>query len=490
AQEARAAGEREQVLRALDAAAAFYREHLAGAEGQAARAYLRQRGVDAQTAQQFGLGCAPQAWDALLRHLRGRGYSPDVLERAGLVVARPGGEGHYDFLRHRLVFPIQDLQGRTVAFGGRALDESTPKYLNTRESPVFNKGRTLYALNWAREAIRETGEVVLVEGYMDALTCHQFGIRNAVASLGTALTLDHVLLLKRFAPRAVVVYDPDTAGRAASERGLQLFEEGEVAVRVAVLPAGSDPDAFLRREGPQRFRTILTEALPMFEYQVVQALTRHDPRTVEGKVGLVDELLPVLGAVANPVRQSEYLRALAERFIISEDALRQRLAATRRSGRGAAQPPAPVAVQGTKRLRAERLLLHMMVQTPEIRRRVRRDLSAEDFRDSLHRNLARILLQTDEPAEVLRDRLPDEASAALLTQLVFEDHGVAEKDREKVVHGNVRTIRQADLEERLQALRQRLAAAEAAGRQEEVADLQRTILEVRRQALAEERAAH
>jgi DNA primase len=483
-EEARSASEREQVLRALDAAAAFYREHLAGKEGEAARAYLQRRGVDFQTARHFGLGYAPQAWDALLRHLRGRGYPPEVLERAGLVAARPGGEGYYDFLRHRLVFPIQDLQGRTVAFGGRALDEATPKYLNTRESPVFNKGRTLYALNWAREAIRETGEVVLVEGYMDALTCHQFGIRNAVASLGTALTLDHVLLLKRFAPRAVVVYDPDAAGRAASERGLQLFEEGEVPVRVAVLPAGSDPDAFLRREGPEKFRTILADALPVFEYLVAQALTRHDPRTVEGKVGLVDELVPVLGAVANPVRQSEYLRALAERFAISEDALRQRLAATRRSGRGAAQPPDAFAVRGTKRHRAERLLLHMMVQAPEIRRRVRRDLSAEDFRDSLHRNLARVLLQTDEPAEVLRDRLPDEASATLLTQLLFEDHGVAEKDRERVLRGNVRTIRQADLEEQLQTLRQRLAAAEAAGRQEEVADLQRAILEVRQRALA------
>jgi len=188
--------------------------------------------------------------------------------------------------------------------------------------------------------------------------------------------------------------------------------------------------------------------------------------------------------VANPVRQSEYLRALAERFAISEDALRQRLAATRRSGRGAAQPPDAFAVRGTKRHRAERLLLHMMVQAPEIRRRVRRDLSAEDFRDSLHRNLARVLLQTDEPAEVLRDRLPDEASATLLTQLLFEDHGVAEKDRERVLRGNMRTIRQADLEEQLQTLRQRLAAAEAAGRQEEVADLQRAILEVRQRALA------
>ncbi|KRT77663.1 MAG: primase, DNA primase protein [Armatimonadetes bacterium CSP1-3] len=473
--------EREQMLRALDAAAAFYREQLAGDAGQVARAYLEQRGVDAQTRERFGLGAAPQAWDALLRHLRGRGYPVALLERAGLVQARSGGEGHFDFLRHRLIFPIQDLQDRTVAFGGRALDDATPKYLNSRESPAFNKGRMLYALNWAREAIREAGEVVIVEGYMDVVTCHQVGIRHAVASLGTALTPDHVLLLKRFAPRAVVVYDPDAAGMAASERGLHLFEEAELPVRVAALPQGRDPDSFLRQEGPEKFRTILATALSMFDYQVAQALSRHDPRTLEGKIAFVDELLPVLGSVANPVRQSEYLRALAERFKVSEDALRQRLVALRRSGRGAAKPPEPSAVQGTKRFRAERLLVHMMVQAPEARKVVRRDLSVEDFLDPLHRNLAQVLLDADAPAEALKDRLADQESVALLTRLLFEPLGVAEKDEEKVLLGNITTLRRVEVEERLRELRRRLAEAEAVGNEEEVANLQRAIWALRSQ---------
>src|SRR3972149_5091447 len=152
----------------------------------------RGGGGDARTGEVFGRGAGPEAWDALLRYLRGRGFPVALLERAGLVQARSGGEGHFDFLRHRLIFPIQDLQDRTVAFGGRALDDATPKYLNSRESPAFNKGRMLYALNWAREAIREAGEVVIVEGYMDVVTCHKSGIRHAVASLGAALTPDHV----------------------------------------------------------------------------------------------------------------------------------------------------------------------------------------------------------------------------------------------------------------------------------------------------------
>ncbi len=481
-EEARDRSEREQLLRALDAAGAFYREQLGGEAGRTARAYLKGRGVDAAARERFGLGYAPQAWDALLRHLRGRGYPVAVLERAGLVAARSGGEGHYDFLRHRLVFPILDLQDRTVAFGGRALEEATPKYLNSRESPAFNKGRMLYGLNWAREAIRETGEIVVVEGYMDALTCHQFDIRNTVASLGTALTPDHVLLMKRFAPRAVVVYDSDTAGMVASERGLHLFEEAELPVRVAVLPEGRDPDSFLRQEGPEKFRMILAAALSMFDYRVSQTGARHDPRTVEGRIALSDELLPVIGSVDNPVRQSEYLRALAERFNVSEDALRQRLAALRRSGRGKARPPEPSPVQGTKRLRAERLLVHMMVQAPEARQVVRRDLSVEDFLDPLHRTLAQLLLADDGPAEALADRLSDEESRVLLTRLLFEPLAVAERDSGKVLRGNIATLRQVEVEERLLELRRQLADAEAAGDETAVAALQRAILDARRGA--------
>jgi DNA primase len=285
-----------------------------------------------------------------------------------------------------------------------------------------------------------------------------------------------------------VVYDADAAGRAASERGLSLFEEAEMPVRVAILPAGRDPDSFLRREGPEEFRTILAAALSMFDYQVAAALERHDPRSMEGKVALVDEILPVIRSVANPVRQSEYLRTLAERFRVSEDALRQRLAAFRRQGRSGTKPPESTAVLGTKRFRAERLLVHMMVQVAEARKAVRRDLSAEDFQDPLHRNLAEVLLDAEAPAEALKDRLLDAESRALLTRLLFEPHGVPEKDEARVLGGSIQTIRRAQREERLRGLRERLARAAAEGRQDEVAELQRVIADLRRQEVGTEGA--
>ena len=464
-EETRDRSEREQMLRALDAAATFYREQLAGEGGEVARAYLKRRGVDAETTERFGLGYAPEQWEALLRALRPKGYPAALLEHAGLAQARSGGDGHFDLFRHRLIFPIQDLQDCTVGFGGRALDESTPKYLNSRESLTFNKGRLLYALNWARDAIREVGEVIVVEGYMDVLTCHQFGIRNVVASLGTALTGDQVLLLRRFAPRAVVVYDSDAAGMLASERGLHLFEEAEMPVRVAALPPGRDPDAFLRREGTEEFRTFIEKSLSMFDFHVAQALGRHDTRTLEGRVALADELLPVIGSVANPVRQSEYLRALAERFGFSEDALRRRLAARSRPTRGAAGEPGPSPVPATKKRReAERFLVRMMVQVPEARKVIRRDLSVQDFLDPLHHTLAQVLMGEDVPAETLRERLAGTESVELLMQLLFEPIGAEEKDKEKVLAEYVRFLqRLVPAEEERRRLSRAIEEAQAAG---------------------------
>ncbi|HET6781329.1 MAG TPA: DNA primase, partial [bacterium] len=361
--EERKSSERDQLYRSLDAAAAWYREQLRQPEkGKVARDYLKRRGVDDQTAERFRLGYAPQSWDELLKALRGKGYSPPLLEKGGLVNPRPRGDGQYDLLRHRLIFPILDLQDRPIAFGGRALDEAEPKYLNTKETSVFNKGRTLYGLNLAREAIRRLDEMVVVEGNMDALTCHQFGIDNAVASLGTSLTLEQVMLMKRFASRAVLVYDADASGLRAMERAMGLFEEAELPVRVVVLPSG-DPDGFVREKGADAFRVLVERALPVFEYQLTMAISRHDPKSVEGKVQISEELIPVLAAVRNPIRQAEYIRGMAERLDLREDAVRQRL---RRAVRGErpANEPTPPAGPDRARQQAERMLLHLMVYEP------------------------------------------------------------------------------------------------------------------------------
>lgn len=487
-EEATRASERDRLYRALEAASTFFREQLEHpARGRAARDYLARRGVDSSTAARFRLGYAPHAWDELLKTLGQKGYPAALLEKAGLAQLRQSGDGHFDLFRHRLIFPIVDPQDRVVAFGGRALDEAEPKYLNSKETPVFVKGRTLYALSWAREAIRKLDEIVVVEGNMDALTAHQFGITNVVASLGTALTADQVLAMKRLASRAVIVYDADASGQAAMERAMPLFEDADLPVRAAVLPEG-DPDAFLRTTGADAFRALVERALPVFEYQMAVVAARHDARTVDGRVRIVDELMPALAAVTNPVRQAEYVRLLTERFDLREDAVRQRLRTRRpsrpsdqRGGVAPAEPASVVAGAGLDRARAraERLLLHLMTHDPPLRAAVGARLGAEDFADPVHRALAAALLQgAGDDVDAVRARLEDEAERLLLG-LLFEDPPVVEKDREKVVHATVEYIAEwQPAARRREAVAHAIAAAQAAGDVEQVRRLQSEYLQL------------
>jgi DNA primase len=402
----------------------------------------------------FGLGYAPQGWDHLVRALRGRGFDAVSLEQAGLAVERQGGSGHYDALRDRVIFPIRDLQGRAVAFGGRALDGSMPKYLNSRETPLFSKGKTVYALDVARASIRESGEAVVVEGYMDAVACHQFGVGGAVASLGTALTLDQVLLLKRFASRAVLVYDADAAGADASVRGLELFDQAELPVRVAVLPGGTDPDSFLRVRGSDAFAELLERALPIFDYRLAAALRRHDPRTIEGKVGIVDEMSRLITVAVNPVRQAEYVRLLAERLGVREDAVRdelRRLGQRREPRRTARIGAAPPLVEAQGRAAAERLLLHLLVSDAGLRSSVRRIVTPEMFRERGHHELAEALLApeaADDDVGRLRTRLQDETAVSLLSRFLIAEPPV-KGDPYKVAGGCVQRLRLSDVEERI-----------------------------------------
>jgi len=476
---ARRASEREQLLRALDAAREHFRVMLAR-QGQKARAYLAKRGIGDEIVRRFQLGYAPPGWDGLLTALTTRGYGPKVLEQAGLVAARQAGDGYFDMFRDRLMFPILDLQDRAVAFGGRALDDSEPKYLNSRETPAFAKGRLLYALGPAREAIRARGEALVVEGYMDALACHQFGFANAVASLGTALTADQVALLRRFAPGVVFVYDSDQAGETATERGLILCEEAELAARVAVLPAGEDPDTYLRKFGAEALGRLIDTALPMFEYRVETAARRHDPRTREGRIALIDEMLSVIQPVANPVRTAEYLRVLSERYGLPEDAIRQRLRARKRSARPAAPDAGMPALRGDRaRDEAERLLLHLMVQEPARRAAVGRSLRPESFGNPAHQALAGALFAAPEgEAAELREGL-DDGAAQLLMRLAFETPPVGDRDKDRAIKEAIRYLTHT---EPAAAERRRvweaIQAAQASGNEDELRRLQAAYAEL------------
>lgn len=327
--EARRQEERKSLVEMNEAAASFFHRTLLQApEAGRAREYLADRGLSEEIILRFRLGWAPDHWDGLIRHFNDLGLSLEAGEKAGLLVPRPRGTGLYDRFRGRVIFPIVDLSGRVIALGGRLLGEGHPKYLNSPETPVYQKGRILYGLYQGREDIRRAHQGFVVEGYMDLLALVQAGINTAVATLGTALTAEHVQLLRKYSKDWVLVFDGDAAGTKAALRTLPLFFEAGLQTRVLSLPEKDDPDSFVRREGVMAWKESALAARAGIDFAVDQGLGSHG-RGPEGKARTVEMVLPLLKAIKDPVRQSLMVGHLAQRLGIREEILWQRMGDTR-----------------------------------------------------------------------------------------------------------------------------------------------------------------
>lgn len=307
--ESKTASERDKILRINSIAAQFFQKSLE--QSPIAQEYVKQRGISDEAAKKFKLGYAPAEWQALADYLRGQGIKPEDAAKAGLLIPRDSGQGFYDRFRNRLIFPIQDVQDRIIAFGGRALGDESAKYINSPESMVFAKNRILYALNFARKAITEKGFAIIVEGYMDILAAHESGITNAVATMGTALTLEHVRLLGRYTKKAVLAFDADSAGMAAAIRGGPMFDEAEFDVRIVPMPAGEDPDSFIRKSGPAAFMEAVAEALPIPDYRISVVASKHDINTKAGKLALLNEVMPIIAEVDKQIERERLISLVA-----------------------------------------------------------------------------------------------------------------------------------------------------------------------------------
>jgi len=288
-------------------------------EGAPAREYLAKRGLTGETALLFGLGYAPDAWDSLTSHLRGQGYTLDEILAAGLAVAGERGRP-FDRFRRRVIFPIHTVGGKIAGFGGRILGEGEPKYLNSPETPVFNKREVLYGLDRARQAIKELGFAVIMEGYMDVLTAHQAGITNAVGSLGTSLTVEQGRLLRRYTTEAVIAYDADAAGVAATLRGLDMLQELGYRVKVVTIPEGKDPDEYIRNRGRREWDALVEKAPPLVEYRLDQAC-----RSTGDKQKILAQVLPSVAKMASPLEQEEAVKLIAARLNVSWEAVKSEL---------------------------------------------------------------------------------------------------------------------------------------------------------------------
>ncbi|WP_373182219.1 DNA primase, partial [Halomonas campaniensis] len=307
---------RKEGVNLLELSAAFFRERLKMSEGEGAREYLARRGLSPEVQQVFGIGYAPGEWEALKRHLGERGIGEAVQVEYGLLVHREESGRTYDRFRDRVMFPIRDIKGRTIAFGGRVLGDAKPKYLNSPETPVFHKGRELYGLYEARQADHRLERLVIVEGYMDVVALAQFGIRNAVATLGTSTSEEHLTRLFRLVSEVVFCFDGDRAGRQAATRALEtvlpLMIDGRQA-RFLFLPEGEDPDTLVRREGPEAFEDRITCASPLSEFLFDQAAAGRDLARVEDRERYASQVLAALGKLPEGVLKSLMLSELSRR---------------------------------------------------------------------------------------------------------------------------------------------------------------------------------
>jgi DNA primase len=360
-------------------AAAFFAQQLNGTpEGRAAKAYLLDRGLDSEAMAGFGIGFAPSGGESLLRALSQK-YPEKVLEVSGLFSRDQNGR-LFDRFRRRVMFPIANDSGKIVAFGGRALGDDLPKYLNSPETPIYTKSNILYHLDRAKEALRQSDFAVLVEGYMDAIAVARAGISNVVASCGTSLTEPQVKLLNRFTRRIIVNYDPDTAGQAATERSLAILLEQGAEVRVLALPGGKDPDSFIRSQGAAAYTKLLNEAPPYVDYLISRA-RKMDMSTAEGKLRAVNFLMPYVQRIPDRILRSEWATRIAQQLRIEEPVLREsmRKAASERRSEVKARPE----LVGRVGKPAERRLVQMLIEAETFRAQLAEEIRAE----KLHRGL-------------------------------------------------------------------------------------------------------
>lgn len=433
--EAEKARLKQQILNINLIAAKYYNGILNSEKGEAASKYLIKRAISGSTAKKFGLGYSTEEWDGLYRHLRSQGISEEHMLESGLIMQSSKGR-LYDRFKGRLMFPIFDVRGNVIGFGGRVLDDSLPKYLNSPETPTYSKGRHLYALNFAKNSGDK--RLVVVEGYMDVISLFQSGITNAVASLGTALTESQGRILKKYAEEIIISYDADTAGQAATQRGLNILSEIGCNVRVLTVPDGKDPDEYIRKNGPDGFRKLIEKSLSLVEYKIRALRGGQDLSTTDGKIGFLNKAAAILARVDNVVEREMYIKKLSREYEISEEAmLSEVLKKTRPASKQNLRIVNPVeavkksmaAVDETeeKILHYEKFILSLLCVDNSIYNIVREKFRVDRFTGADNRRIAKIVY------EKLKDK-KDFTPAELMNLVSPEDSGEFARILEEECH--------------------------------------------------------
>lgn len=473
--------QRQEIFKLNDLAVQYYHRNLiAGQDGasRSARDYLKSRGVKLETAEKFKLGFALDAWDGLIQYFRQKDISVFALERAGLIIAREKKDGHYDRFRNRVIFPIFDTRSNCRAFGARALETSTAKYINSPETNVYTKGHHLYGFDLARNSITSSDSVVIVEGYMDCLIPFQSGIDNVVASLGTALTVEQIRLLRRYTRNAVFLYDMDDAGQAAMIRNLDILLEEGMSVKVASLEEQEDPDSFLRKYGVDALRERINKAIPLFDYKLRYLQKYFDGATPDGKAKITSELLPTICKMENRVEQADYVKRLGRELSIPEDVL---IEEWKKSGKGVLQQHYKKTEEREKIAQVqqktlEHYILKLLLDETDFISSTKQQASPMDFQDAGVRQIIEKIYAMHEKGEKvdvgkLIASFQDAGIQGTISSLAAED--VVTSDKHKAHADYMRLLRSRQNKTKQAQLISQMQDAESAGDMGLLAELMR-----------------
>jgi DNA primase len=431
-------------------------------EGEEGRRYLSQRGIDQEVIAEHRLGYSTDRWDGLVQYLQEKKVSLELAWELGLIFPKKR-EGWYDAFRGRILFPILDLHQRVVGFGGRVIREGQPKYLNSPESSIYHKGEVLYGLQVAKRYATEKDSVIIVEGYFDLLTLHQYGWKNSVATLGTALTTQHIRILKRYTKNLITLFDADQAGIQATLRSLPLFLEEEVTGKMIALPKGEDPDGFLRKGNLEEFGKKVEQALPLVDFFFERLMKTTDLKSIEGKVKVAKEGVALLGKIPDKIRRNFYIKALAERLDIQESFLYELLRSSPKELSKAGEDLRKSSMDKTFP-KSEEMVVRLMVQHPEFILTLSKEGIFKEFENPILQKMAEALgdLYQRKGRLDLPEALAnfEEELKGRLCEFAFQESGLEGGDREKILQDCIQKIREKRLKKERSELLKRIKEAE------------------------------
>ena len=463
-------------------AAEFFQRQLSDLpQGKTAKEYLRKRGINEDIIESFKIGYASSLWDGIQQFFKKKGISADIQNNAGLIKERENGGGYVDRFKERVIFPISDSEGRTVGFGGRVLNDtdSRPKYLNSPETLVYKKGNILYGLHITKDSIRKSKEAFLVEGYFDLITAYQHGIKNIIATSGTALTEDHARLLRRYAETVTLVFDGDEAGSNASNRGGIVLLNGGVKVKVIPLPPGNDPDSFIRGKRGEGFLSIARESKTFMEYIINKAVAESDLKSLDGRIGCINSVLPFLSIINSPVEKSIYLSLLAGRTGVSEKAIMDEMNKDKVKVKAEKNSVSASASTSTFN-KAERILVQLMLLDNKNIEKIKKYISVDDFKDNDLAKISSVLFTLSDSSDNMSishimDMLSEERLKKLVSEMVFED--IEYQDVDKNISDCIKYIKKKKID--INDLVNQLKTAVSEGNHQQFKELQGQILKIK-----------